>query len=67
MDAAADGDPQLMELDLVERSLFLSLHTGSVERVVKAVLRAAGSRPAVRDGRSRGRCESGRWVTSSDS
>jgi hypothetical protein len=34
-----DGKPRLMELELVEPNLFLSLHTGSV---AEAVLRGAG-------------------------
>ncbi|MFM9441859.1 RimK family alpha-L-glutamate ligase [Streptomyces acidiscabies] len=33
-----DGRPCVMELELVEPNLFLSLHTGSVDRVVAAVL-----------------------------
>jgi hypothetical protein len=37
-----DGEPRLMELELVEPNLFLSLHTGSVARMAEAVLRAAG-------------------------
>ncbi|MFF3910066.1 RimK family alpha-L-glutamate ligase [Streptomyces sp. NPDC001848] len=37
----ADGRPCVMELELVEPNLFLSLHTGSVARVVEAVLTAA--------------------------
>jgi glutathione synthase/RimK-type ligase-like ATP-grasp enzyme len=36
-----DGAPVVMELELVEPNLFLSLHTGSVPRVVEAVLTAA--------------------------
>ncbi|GAB2842567.1 hypothetical protein GCM10027074_06300 [Streptomyces deserti] len=36
-----DGQPCVMELELIEPNLFLSLHTGSVERVVEAVLAAA--------------------------
>ncbi|MFB8771310.1 ATP-grasp domain-containing protein [Streptomyces broussonetiae] len=32
-----DGEPRLMELELVEPNLFLSLHTGSVAKVVEAV------------------------------
>ncbi len=36
-----DGEPRLMELELVEPNLFLWLHPGSLERVVEAVLEAA--------------------------
>ncbi|WP_037672160.1 RimK family alpha-L-glutamate ligase [Streptomyces griseus] len=36
-----DGEPRVMELELVEPNLFLSLHTESVARVVEAVLAAA--------------------------
>ncbi|MEU5362582.1 hypothetical protein ABZ354_03625 [Streptomyces sp. NPDC005925] len=36
-----DGEPVVMELELVEPHLFLSLHTASVPRVVEAVLTAA--------------------------
>lgn len=36
-----DGEPRVMELELVEPNLFLSLHTGSVRGVVEAVLAAA--------------------------
>ncbi|WBO66515.1 ATP-grasp domain-containing protein [Streptomyces camelliae] len=39
---AEDGTPRLMELELVEPNLFLWLHPGSLEHVVKAVLVAAG-------------------------
>ena len=39
-----DGEPCVMELELVEPNLFLSLHPGSVERVVEEVLKAAGGR-----------------------
>ncbi|MEV0171318.1 hypothetical protein AB0I00_09340 [Streptomyces sp. NPDC050803] len=38
-----DGQPQVMELELVEPNLFLQLHPGSVPRVVEAVLAAAGA------------------------
>ncbi|MEU6367066.1 hypothetical protein ABZ876_15375 [Streptomyces sp. NPDC046931] len=38
----ADGQPCVMELELVEPNLFLSLHPGSVPKVVDAVLTAAG-------------------------
>ncbi|GAA3063726.1 ATP-grasp domain-containing protein [Streptomyces glomeratus] len=38
----ADGQPCVMELELVEPNLFLSLHPGSVPKVVDAVLAAAG-------------------------
>jgi glutathione synthase/RimK-type ligase-like ATP-grasp enzyme len=41
----ADGEPRLMELELVEPNLFLDLHPGSVPRVVDAILAAAGRRP----------------------
>jgi hypothetical protein len=37
-----DGEPRLMELELVEPNLLLSLRTGSVARVAEAVLWAAG-------------------------
>ncbi|MBO4260878.1 ATP-grasp domain-containing protein [Streptomyces griseorubiginosus] len=37
-----DGQPRVMELELVEPNLFLFLHPGSVEKVVAAVLEAAG-------------------------
>ncbi|MEU2716811.1 hypothetical protein [Streptomyces sp. NPDC007205] len=37
-----DGEPRLMELELVEPNLFLWLHPGSLERVTEAVLTAAG-------------------------
>ncbi|MET9388797.1 hypothetical protein ABZY20_00040 [Streptomyces sp. NPDC006624] len=37
-----DGDPWLMELELIEPNLFLWLHPHSVPRVVEAVLAAAG-------------------------
>ncbi len=37
------GEPRIMELELVEPNLFLSLHTGSVPRVVEAILAAAAS------------------------
>ncbi|WEO97612.1 hypothetical protein A6P39_028360 [Streptomyces sp. FXJ1.172] len=36
-----DGAPRLMELELVEPNLFLSLHPGSLERVTKSILTAA--------------------------
>lgn len=36
-----DGQPRVMELELVEPNLFLSLHPTSVPRVVEAVLAAA--------------------------
>ncbi|CCK30269.1 hypothetical protein BN159_5890 [Streptomyces davaonensis JCM 4913] len=36
-----DGEPRVMELELVEPNLFLFLHPGSVERVVAAVLAEA--------------------------
>ncbi|GGT07371.1 ATP-grasp domain-containing protein [Streptomyces chromofuscus] len=36
-----DGQPRVMELELVEPHLFLSLHTASVPKVVAAVLAAA--------------------------
>ncbi|MFE5815297.1 RimK family alpha-L-glutamate ligase [Streptomyces sp. NPDC056479] len=38
-----DGQPRVMELELVEPNLFLSLHTDSVPRVVEAILAAAGA------------------------
>ncbi|MFF8968429.1 RimK family alpha-L-glutamate ligase [Streptomyces sp. NPDC014995] len=37
-----DGEPRLMELELVEPNLFLWLHPGSVPRVTEAILAAAG-------------------------
>ncbi|MET8243098.1 hypothetical protein ABZV31_00880 [Streptomyces sp. NPDC005202] len=37
-----DGEPRVMELELVEPNLFLWLHPGSVPRVVEAILNAAG-------------------------
>ncbi|MFI8892394.1 RimK family alpha-L-glutamate ligase [Streptomyces paradoxus] len=37
-----DGEPCVMELELIEPNLFLQLHPGSVPRVVEAVLAAAG-------------------------
>ncbi|POX49807.1 RimK family alpha-L-glutamate ligase [Streptomyces sp. Ru72] len=37
----ADGQPCVMELELVEPNLFLDLHTGSVPVVVDEILRAA--------------------------
>jgi len=36
-----DGEPLVMELELIEPNLFLDLHPGSVAGVVEAVLRAA--------------------------
>ncbi|MGP4088726.1 ATP-grasp domain-containing protein [Streptomyces sp. KR55] len=43
-----DGEPRVMELELVEPNLFLSLHTGSVARVVEAMVAVgnAGKAPA---------------------
>lgn len=38
-----DGEPRVMELELVEPNLFLFLHPDSLPRVVEAVLRAAAS------------------------
>ncbi|KUN83682.1 hypothetical protein AQJ66_17810 [Streptomyces bungoensis] len=38
----ADGEPRLMELELVEPNLFLFLHPGSLPRVAEAILAAAG-------------------------
>ncbi|MFJ7073058.1 RimK family alpha-L-glutamate ligase [Streptomyces sp. NPDC098781] len=38
-----DGQPRVMELELVEPNLFLSLHPGSVPDVVAAILTAAGA------------------------
>jgi hypothetical protein len=37
----ADGQPCVMELELVEPNLFLGLHTGSLPVVVDAILTAA--------------------------
>ncbi|MFD7403705.1 RimK family alpha-L-glutamate ligase [Streptomyces sp. NPDC059866] len=44
-----DGEPRVMELELVEPNLFLSLHTGSVARVAEAMVAAgnAGKAPAL--------------------
>ncbi|MDW4910166.1 hypothetical protein RB628_33760 [Streptomyces sp. ADMS] len=39
-----DGEPRVMELELIEPNLFLDLHPDSVPVVVQAVLRAAASR-----------------------
>ncbi|AOR34532.1 hypothetical protein BFF78_28905 [Streptomyces fodineus] len=36
-----DGEPRLMELELVEPNLFLWLHPGSLERVTEAIVEAA--------------------------
>lgn len=36
-----DGQPRVMELELVEPNLFLWLHPGSMPRVVEAILAAA--------------------------
>lgn len=36
-----DGTPWLMELELIEPNLFLSLHPGSLERVAEAILKSA--------------------------
>ncbi|MER6674775.1 hypothetical protein [Streptomyces sp. NPDC000983] len=41
-----DGEPRVMELELVEPNLFLFLHPGSTGRVVEAVLAAAEGREA---------------------
>ncbi|MCX5057353.1 MULTISPECIES: RimK family alpha-L-glutamate ligase [unclassified Streptomyces] len=38
----ADGQPRVMELELVEPNLFLGLHPGSVSAVVAAILTEAG-------------------------
>ncbi|WP_149825456.1 ATP-grasp domain-containing protein [Streptomyces tailanensis] len=38
-----DGQPCVMELELIEPNLFLRLHTGSLPRVVEAILAAAGA------------------------
>ena len=40
--ADSDGEPILMELELIEPNLFLHLHPDSLPRVVRAVLAAAG-------------------------
>nr|WP_189935662.1 hypothetical protein [Streptomyces sulfonofaciens] len=37
----ADGRPRVMELELVEPNLFLSVHPGSLSQVVEGVLKAA--------------------------
>jgi glutathione synthase/RimK-type ligase-like ATP-grasp enzyme len=42
-----DGRPQVMELELVEPNLFLSLHPGSLADVVAAILTEAGTGPGV--------------------
>jgi glutathione synthase/RimK-type ligase-like ATP-grasp enzyme len=42
-----DGEPRVMELELVEPNLFLFLHPRSVAEVVTAVLRAADGGPGV--------------------
>ncbi|MET8450461.1 hypothetical protein [Streptomyces sp. NPDC005209] len=39
----ADGEPRVMELELVEPNLFLFLHPGSVDAVVAAILATATS------------------------
>ena len=39
-----DGEPRVMELELVEPNLFLDLHPESVPVVVQAILRAAVGR-----------------------
>jgi len=39
-----DGEPRVMELELIEPNLFLGLHPDSVPVVVQAILRAAVSR-----------------------
>jgi len=40
----ADGEPWLMELELVEPNLFLFLHAGSVAVVRDAILATAADR-----------------------
>ncbi|SDO92856.1 hypothetical protein SAMN04487981_114232 [Streptomyces sp. cf386] len=40
------GEPRVMELELVEPNLFLSLHAGSVTRVVEAIVAAAAAAAA---------------------
>ncbi|MCX5263294.1 RimK family alpha-L-glutamate ligase [Streptomyces sp. NBC_00199] len=47
-----DGEPRVMELELVEPNLFLFLHPRSVPHVVAGILTAAGAAPD--GGRSRG-------------
>lgn len=42
----ADGEPRVMELELVEPNLFLFLHPASVPRVVEAILAAADGNSA---------------------
>ena len=37
-----DGEPRLMELELVEPNLFLWLHPDSLPHVTQAILAAAG-------------------------
>jgi hypothetical protein len=39
-----DGEPCVMELELVEPNLFLFLHPGSVAGVVEGILAAADSK-----------------------
>ncbi|WP_328771882.1 ATP-grasp domain-containing protein [Streptomyces sp. NBC_00286] len=41
-----DGEPRVMELELIEPNLFLSLHTDSVPIVAEAIVKAAQQRPA---------------------
>ncbi|GAA3990838.1 hypothetical protein [Streptomyces plumbiresistens] len=41
-----DGEPRVMELELVEPNLFLFLHPESVPRVVETILAAAAGQPA---------------------
>ncbi|NGO45023.1 ATP-grasp domain-containing protein [Streptomyces ureilyticus] len=41
-----DGEPRVMELELIEPNLFLSLHTDSVPVVAEAIVKVAQQRPA---------------------
>ncbi|WP_433450119.1 ATP-grasp domain-containing protein [Streptomyces sp. CA-142005] len=45
-----DGEPRLMELELVEPNLFLWLHPGSLERVVEAIVETAEQAPPAASG-----------------
>jgi hypothetical protein len=40
-----DGEPRVMELELIEPNLFLSLHTHSVPVVAEAIVKVAQQRP----------------------
>ncbi|MEV5432540.1 hypothetical protein [Streptomyces sp. NPDC052701] len=62
-----DGEARLMGLELVESNLFLSLRTGRWRGWRRRCCGRRGSGQRSGDGRSRGGCGSGRWVTSSGS